>query len=283
MTSRDTSEARIPSVPIVMPSETAIVLNSTGVPPACADPVFDLLGQSAQVHVARRDLGPRVGDADERLFEVGVGVTGAFEHGAAGAREVPFFRGRFASVRLVSSNGSGYGQKKTPAPFPGCGGRSCGGSASARRPAPGANECEEADEARGYETKHPRVEHAAGRARRERVGGDAARCHLELKLTPVARRVKRSWRTNDATGHTDHGYSPLISALTRSRLRCVMVRRMRRPHVRGRPAGRATRHPDDALEDREPRLHRRPPAPSPEGSRAAHPPARVPRRAARRD
>src|SRR3954462_1912782 len=38
MTSRDTSDARIPSVPIETPSETAIVLNSTGVPPASMMP-----------------------------------------------------------------------------------------------------------------------------------------------------------------------------------------------------------------------------------------------------
>ena len=38
ITSRDTSEARMPSVPIETPSETAIVLNSIGVPPASRMP-----------------------------------------------------------------------------------------------------------------------------------------------------------------------------------------------------------------------------------------------------
>ena len=38
MTSRLTSEVFIPSVPIVMPSETATVLNSIGVPPAARTP-----------------------------------------------------------------------------------------------------------------------------------------------------------------------------------------------------------------------------------------------------
>ena len=38
MTSRDTSEVFIPDVPIVMPSEMAIVLNSIGVPPAARMP-----------------------------------------------------------------------------------------------------------------------------------------------------------------------------------------------------------------------------------------------------
>ncbi len=37
MTSRETSEVFIPLVPIVMPSEIAIVLSSIGVPPAVAD------------------------------------------------------------------------------------------------------------------------------------------------------------------------------------------------------------------------------------------------------
>ena len=38
ITSRLTSEAFIPSVPIVIPSEIAIVLNSIGVPPAARTP-----------------------------------------------------------------------------------------------------------------------------------------------------------------------------------------------------------------------------------------------------
>ena len=40
MISRLTSEVRIPSVPMVMPSEMAMVLNSTGVPPAARTPIF---------------------------------------------------------------------------------------------------------------------------------------------------------------------------------------------------------------------------------------------------
>ena len=38
MTSRDINDARIPSLPIVIPSETAIELKSTGVPPAARIP-----------------------------------------------------------------------------------------------------------------------------------------------------------------------------------------------------------------------------------------------------
>ncbi len=38
ISSRETSEARMPEVPIVMPSEIAIVLSSIGVPPAARMP-----------------------------------------------------------------------------------------------------------------------------------------------------------------------------------------------------------------------------------------------------
>ena len=40
MISRETSEARIPSVPIEIPSETVIVLNIIGKPPAACTPSF---------------------------------------------------------------------------------------------------------------------------------------------------------------------------------------------------------------------------------------------------
>ena len=40
--SRLTSEARMPSVPMVSPSEIAMVLNSIGVPPAARMPSFTL-------------------------------------------------------------------------------------------------------------------------------------------------------------------------------------------------------------------------------------------------
>ena len=46
ITSRLTSEARIPSVPIVMPSEIDTVLNSIGVPPAARTPAFTCTASS---------------------------------------------------------------------------------------------------------------------------------------------------------------------------------------------------------------------------------------------
>ena len=84
MTSRLISDARMPSAPIVMPSDTATVLNSIGVPPASRTPSFTLRGEAAQVEVARADLGPGVGDADQRLVQVGVGEADGLEHGARG-------------------------------------------------------------------------------------------------------------------------------------------------------------------------------------------------------
>ena len=78
--SRLTSEACIPSWPMEIPSDTVIVPNSMATPPALADPPADVLGQRAQRHVARRDLVPRVGDADLRLGEVVVGQPDRPQH-----------------------------------------------------------------------------------------------------------------------------------------------------------------------------------------------------------
>ena len=82
MTSRLTSEARMPSVPIVMPSEIDTVLNSIGVPPARADAVLHVHGQIAQVKIARADFDPGVRDADERLLQIGVGEADGLQHRA---------------------------------------------------------------------------------------------------------------------------------------------------------------------------------------------------------
>ena len=53
ITSRQMSEARMPCVPIEMPSHTAIVLNSMGVPPASRIPALDVLGELAQMRRCR--------------------------------------------------------------------------------------------------------------------------------------------------------------------------------------------------------------------------------------
>ena len=82
MTSRLTSEARMPSVPIVMPSEMETVLNSSGVPPAARMPSLTCSASVAQVVVARPDLDPGVGHPDERPSEIVVGEPGGAQHGA---------------------------------------------------------------------------------------------------------------------------------------------------------------------------------------------------------
>ena len=80
ITSRLTSEARIPSWPIEMPSETAIVTNSIGKPPRDANPVFAALGEPVERHVARRHLVPRRRDPDLRLVPVRVGHPDGAQH-----------------------------------------------------------------------------------------------------------------------------------------------------------------------------------------------------------
>ena len=100
ITSRETSDARIPDVPIETPSETAIVLNSIGVAARLADPALDVPREVALVEVARHRLDPRRADADDRLREVVVGEAGGLQHrararavGAVGERGAVALRG----------------------------------------------------------------------------------------------------------------------------------------------------------------------------------------------
>ena len=51
MVSRDASDARMPSLPIAMPSVTAIVLNSIGVPPAACTPRRTSCARSRRVRL----------------------------------------------------------------------------------------------------------------------------------------------------------------------------------------------------------------------------------------
>ena len=81
MTSRETSEARMPSWPMEMPSETAMVMNSMGKPPAARTPSLDRLASRSSGHVARRDLVPRRGHADLGLVPVVVGHADGPQHG----------------------------------------------------------------------------------------------------------------------------------------------------------------------------------------------------------
>ena len=89
ITSREISEPRMPVEPIVTPSETEMVLNSIGVPPAARMPSLTCCGQLALVEVARHRLGPRRRDADDRPRQVFVGEPDRLQHrpraGAVGA------------------------------------------------------------------------------------------------------------------------------------------------------------------------------------------------------
>ena len=84
MTSRDTSEYFIPSVPIEMPSLTVMVPKICGMPPAWLHCRFGPAREHVEAGVARRDGAVRVGDADDGLAEVVVAETDRAEHGPVG-------------------------------------------------------------------------------------------------------------------------------------------------------------------------------------------------------
>src|SRR5450432_4002812 len=91
ITSREISEARIPSVPMLIPSETTMVLNSIGVPPAARIPSLTLAPSSrrcrlqgvASVQVLATAMSGRSRSAFVRPV--------AFSMARAGARLIPFF------------------------------------------------------------------------------------------------------------------------------------------------------------------------------------------------
>ncbi len=100
ITSRETSDARIPEVPIETPSETATVLNSIGVPPASRMPRFTCTARSRWLRLHGIVSIHVVPDAHDRLREVLVGEAGALEHrprpcavGAVGERGADALRG----------------------------------------------------------------------------------------------------------------------------------------------------------------------------------------------
>ena len=89
MTSRLTSEARMPSWPIEMPSDTAMVVNSIGKPPAAAHALLGPLGQPVERHVARRDLVPRRATPTWGLSQSSSVMPMARSMARAGARSSP--------------------------------------------------------------------------------------------------------------------------------------------------------------------------------------------------
>ena len=82
ITSRLIREARMPSVPMVMPSEMEIVLNSSEVAAGGANAVTHVRGEFAQMVIAGADFDPGVGDADQRFAKVVIFQSGGTQHGA---------------------------------------------------------------------------------------------------------------------------------------------------------------------------------------------------------
>ena len=82
MTSRLTSEAFMPSAPMVMPSEMDDGVELHRRAAGGADAFLDLGRQAAQMVIARADFDPGVGDADDRVAQVFVGEADGLEHGA---------------------------------------------------------------------------------------------------------------------------------------------------------------------------------------------------------
>jgi hypothetical protein len=64
MTSRETREYFMPSVPMEMPSEMVMVLKMTALPPAALTPAAARGPALVDVHVAGRHHAPGGGDAD---------------------------------------------------------------------------------------------------------------------------------------------------------------------------------------------------------------------------
>ncbi len=83
MTSRDTSEYFMPSVPMEMPSEMVMVLNTTALPLAMLAPSAAFRRQLVDVHIAGCDHAPGRGDADLGLLEIGVIEADRAQHRAA--------------------------------------------------------------------------------------------------------------------------------------------------------------------------------------------------------
>ena len=107
ITSRETSEARIPSVPMETPSETETVLNSIGVPPAARTPVFTCCANSrwlklhgiVSIQVVAMPTSGRARSSSVSPIPLSMA--------RAGARSGPSVRA--ALCRLAGSEGRSYG------------------------------------------------------------------------------------------------------------------------------------------------------------------------------
>src|SRR6188472_533384 len=113
MTSRETSDAFIPSVPIDTPSETDTVLNSIGVPPAARMPALTRWASSrwlklhgmVSIHVVATPMIGRARSSSVKPI--------AFSMARAGARSGPSVSA--AEWRFAGSDGRSYGFSVTPA------------------------------------------------------------------------------------------------------------------------------------------------------------------------
>ncbi len=85
MISRLTRDAFMPSVPMEMPSDTAIVPNSIGTAPAWRTPSLAAAGQPVQVDVAGGDLVPRRGHRHLGLAQVSLAEADRAQHRAGRA------------------------------------------------------------------------------------------------------------------------------------------------------------------------------------------------------
>ena len=84
MTSRETSEYFIPSVPIEMPSLTVMVPKTLRHGAGGADGRLGPAGEAVESGVAGGDGAVAVGDADDRLAEIAVAKPDGAQHGAVG-------------------------------------------------------------------------------------------------------------------------------------------------------------------------------------------------------
>ena len=112
MTSRLTSEPRMPSTPIVTPSETEIVLNSIGVPPAsrmpcltfCASARWLKLHGIVSIHVVATPMNGRAMSSSVKPIALSIA--------RAAARSGPSVM--TAELRLAGSEGRSYGFSDMP-------------------------------------------------------------------------------------------------------------------------------------------------------------------------
>ena len=89
ISSRLTSDARIPSWPMEMPSLTAIVVNSSGNPPASRTPSLARLASRSSGRLHGVTSFQEEATADLGLVPVGVGHADGAEHGPAGGAVRP--------------------------------------------------------------------------------------------------------------------------------------------------------------------------------------------------